>query len=118
LVGVVAGLENLVPKPLDDQGYTDILAPLLWATAIAVESPLKATPWATPLGKVPGSEYLVPKPPAVDHGYAKTYGVLISLTAIDWASGLNAIPLPVVGKVAGLAYFVPNPLPDHAYAAI
>jgi len=71
--GKVAGFEYLVPKPEPDHGYAVTYGDVLWATAMAVPSPLKATPFPVPAGKVAGFEYLVPKPEE-DHGYAVTYG--------------------------------------------
>ena len=56
---------------------------------------------------------LVPKAEPV-HGYTLIKGVVAWATAILAPLGLKATPsASPVGSVAGLAYFVPNPVPLH-----
>jgi hypothetical protein len=69
-VGDELGLVYFVPNPEVDHGYADTYGVVLAVeTAIAVASPLKATPVEPPLpGSVAGLAYLVPNP-ELDQGY-------------------------------------------------
>ena len=62
VVGNVAGLAYLVPKPELDHGYTDIQGVVACATATFVPFGLKATAYPAPVGKTDGAEYSVPNP--------------------------------------------------------
>lgn len=61
-VGRVAGLENFVPKPDDDQGYATTRGVELTATAIALLSGEKATAKASLPARLAGLEIFDPKP--------------------------------------------------------
>ena len=67
LVGRVAGLAYLVPKPELDHGYAVMYGVNAVATAIAEPLGLNATPSPVLPGRVAGLAYLVPKPEP-DHG--------------------------------------------------
>ena len=81
LTGSVAGLVNLVPKPLALHGYAVTKGVVVCATAMASPVEVNATLVPPLAGSVAGLANLVPKPEP-DHGYAETKGVVVCATAI------------------------------------